>query len=425
MNVLQAMLRPGELRRRVLLTLCVIAAYRAGTYVPLPGIDAAALARSLHGAPGGLVGMAEMLSGGAVGRMAVFALGVMPYVTASILVQVATLAVPSLAALRKEGEEGRERLKRYTWALAVAVAAFQAWGLAAGLMSAEGVVAHPGIGFLATSVAILTAGSALLTWLGERVTKKGLGNGISLVIFAGIVAGLPSAVAATVDLALQGALPWALVLALPPVVAGLVAAVVLVERAQRRIPVGYPGRAGGTRPPYLPLKVNAAGVMPAIFASAALTLPTGLSALLPSGAGSWAVALAPGHAGHMLATAALVALFAFLYVAATAGPRETAENLVKAGGFVPGMRPGEQTEAYLDRVITRVSVIGAAYLVVVCTLPEVAASAAAVPFALGGTGLLVVVGTSLEVFAQARSHALEHGYGGLVAGRAAPRPVAA
>jgi preprotein translocase subunit SecY len=371
-----------------------------------------------------------MFAGGAIERMAIFALNIMPYISASIIMQLMQSVVPSLETLKKEGEQGRKQLNQYTRYLTVALAAFQALGIAYGLQSTPAgpsgrIVMDPGPFFLITTVVSLVGGTMFLMWLGEQITARGVGNGTSLIIMAGIVAGLPAAIMQTLELARQSVLSWGMVLVLVVVMLAVVAAIVFIERAQRRLLVQYPKRQMGNRmfqgdASHLPLKLNASGVIPPIFASSLLMLPGAVAGFSQSGGPEWewlrATVAALGH-GQPLWFAVYVGLiifFAFFYTSIVLNPQETADNLRKYGGFLPGIRPGAKTAEYIDYVLTRITVIGAFYLAAVCVLPELLQSYARVSFYFGGTSLLIAVSVTMDTVAQIQSHLLAHQYEGLI-----------
>ncbi len=429
-----------ELKKRIWFTLGALIVYRIGTYVPVPGVDAAVMGELIAQHGGGILGMFDMFSGGALGRMTVFALNIMPYISASIIIQLMTAAVPSLETLKKEGEAGRKKLNQYTRYLTVLIAMFQAYGIAVGLESVRGstgaAVLDPGWFFRLSCVITLVGGTMFLMWLGEQITARGVGNGISLIIFAGIVANLPSALISTLELGRTGALSTFFIIAFLLLALAVIFVVVFVERAQRRIPVQYPKRQVGNRMfqgenTHLPLKLNTAGVIPPIFASSLLLLPATIQGFATDPAGddwvSWiAGALAYGQPLHMALYAAMIVFFAFFYTAVVFNPQETADNLKKYGGFVPGIRPGQHTADYFDRVLTRLTAVGAIYLVLVCLLPEVLISQYGVPFYFGGTSLLIIVSVTMDTVAQVQSHLFAHQYEGLIrkarlGGRGAPR----
>ncbi|RKK04504.1 preprotein translocase subunit SecY [Pseudoroseomonas wenyumeiae] len=430
-----------ELKKRIWFTLAVLIVYRIGTYVPVPGVDATVMADILRQHGSGILGMFDMFTGGALGRMTVFALNIMPYISASIIVQLLSSAVPTLEALKKEGESGRKKLNQYTRYLTVVIAVFQAWGLAIGLESMRGTmgqsaVFETGMFFRISCVVTLVGGTLFLMWLGEQITARGIGNGISLIIFAGIVANLPSAAIATLELGRTGALSTLFIIAFLLIALAVIAFVVFMERAQRRIPVQYPKRQVGNRMfggenTHLPLKLNTAGVIPPIFASSLLLLPATFAGFAGGQqTDSWlttiANALAHGRPAYMALYVALIIFFAFFYTAVVFNPTETADQLKKNGGFIPGIRPGQATADYLDRVLTRLTGIGAIYLCIVCLLPEILISQYGVPFYFGGTSLLIIVSVTMDTVAQIQSHLFAHQYEGLIrksrlGGRGAPR----
>ncbi|HZH10142.1 MAG TPA: preprotein translocase subunit SecY [Microvirga sp.] len=412
-----------ELKKRIWFTLGALIVYRLGTYIPLPGINPEALAQSFQNASGGVLGLFNMFSGGAVERMAIFALNIMPYISASIIVQLLTSVLPSLEALKKEGEAGRKILNQYTRYLTVFLAVFQSWGIAVGLQSSGNIVLTPGPFFLISTVITLTGGTMFLMWLGEQITSRGIGNGTSLIIFAGIVANLPSAIAGTLELGRQGAISTGLILGVIVMAVAIIYFVVFMERAQRRLLINYPKRQVGNRmyegqTSFLPLKLNTSGVIPPIFASSLLLLPATIASFQSSD-GTGIIATLTAYLGHgrpayMFLYAALIVFFAFFYTAIVFNPTETADNLKKQGGFIPGIRPGERTADFIDQVLTRITVLGAAYLVIICLIPELLVSYAALPFYFGGTSLLIVVSVTMDTVAQVHGHLLAHQYEGLV-----------
>jgi preprotein translocase subunit SecY len=424
-----AFAKASELKKRIWFTLGALIVYRLGTYIPIPGIDPQALAEVFRSQAGGILGMFDMLAGGALGRMTIFALNIMPYISASIIIQLMTAVSPKLETLKKEGEAGRKVLNQYTRYLTVLLATVQAYGIAVGLEGFRGpsgsAVLDPGLFFRAQAVITLVGGTMFLMWLGEQITARGIGNGISLIIFAGIVAGLPSALAGTLELGRTGALSTVFILFLLLLAVGLTAFIVFMERAQRRVLVQYPKRQMGNRMvggenSHLPLKINTSGVIPPIFASSLLLLPATVAGFSgdPSGQPEWlqwlANNLAHGQVLYLLLYVAMIVFFAFFYTAIVFNPVETADNLRKYGGFVPGIRPGKNTADHLDHILTRLTFIGAAYLSVVCALPEVLISQYAVPFYLGGTSLLIVVTVTIDTVGQIHSHMLAHQYEGLI-----------
>jgi preprotein translocase subunit SecY len=418
-----AFAKAEELKKRIWFTLGALIVYRAGTYVPLPGIDPAALAQAFNQAQSGLLGMFNMFAGGAVGRMAIFALGIMPYISASIIIQLLTTVVPRLEALKKEGEQGRKVINQYTRYATVVLATFQAYGIAVGLEGAGSIVTDPGWFFRATTVVTLVGGTMFLMWLGEQITARGVGNGISLIIFSGIVAGIPTALAGMLELGREGALPTAVILGVFVLAAVVIAFIVYVERAQRRLLIQYPKRQVGNRvfqgeSSHLPLKLNTSGVIPPIFASSLLLVPATLTSFSSGQGGGWVTTittlLGHGQPLFMAIYAALIIFFAFFYTAIVFNPADTADNLKKHGGYIPGIRPGERTADYIDYVLTRITAVGAIYLVIVCLLPEFLISASALPFYFGGTSLLIVVSVTMDTVAQVQGHLLAHQYEGLV-----------
>ncbi|TCM57435.1 protein translocase subunit secY/sec61 alpha [Rhizobium sp. PP-F2F-G48] len=413
-----------DLKKRLWFTLGALLVYRLGTYIPLPGLNPDAFAQAFQGQSGGILGLFNMFSGGAVSRMAIFALGIMPYISASIIVQLMTSVVPSLEQLKKEGEQGRKIINQYTRYGTVLLGLLQAYGIAVGLESGNGLVNDPGWFFRISTVISLLGGTMFLMWLGEQITSRGIGNGISLIIFAGIVAHLPTALAGTLELGRTGALSTPLILGIIIMVVAVIALIVFVERAQRRLLIQYPKRQVGNRmfqgdTSHLPLKLNTAGVIPAIFASSLLLLPATLagfadSATLPVWATTIVGSLAHGQPLYMILYAAMIAFFAFFYTAIVFNPKDTADNLKKHGGFILGIRPGERTAEYIDYVLTRITVIGAVYLIFVCILPEFVIAQTGVPFYLGGTSLLIVVSVTLDTVAQIQGHLIAQQYEGLI-----------
>jgi preprotein translocase subunit SecY len=419
-----ALAKADELKKRIWFTLGALIVFRLGTYIPLPGIDPEALSQVFRQAQGGVLGLFNMFSGGAVERMAIFALNIMPYISASIIVQLLTSVLPAWEALKKEGESGRKVLNQYTRYLTLLLAIFQSWGIAVGLQSGGGIVQEPGLFFVITTVITLTGGTLFLMWLGEQITSRGIGNGTSLIIFAGIVANLPSAIAGTLELGRQGALSTGLIIGVIIMAIAVIYFCVFMERAQRRLLINYPKRQVGNRmyegqTSFLPLKLNTAGVIPPIFASSLLLLPTTVASFSAAQGGTGIFATLSAYLGHgrplyMILYAALILFFAFFYTAIVFNPQETADNLKKQGGFIPGIRPGERTADFIDKVLTRITVIGAAYLVIVCLIPELLVSYAALPFYFGGTSLLIVVSVTMDTVSQVHGHLLAHQYEGLV-----------
>jgi len=422
-----AFAKATELKRRIWFTLGALLVYRLGTYIPIPGIDPQALADIFRQQQGGILGMFDVFAGGALGRMTIFALNIMPYISASIIIQLMTTVSPHLAQLKKEGEQGRKKINQYTRIGTVILTAVQGYGIAVGLEglsgSSGGAVLDPGLYFRFVTVVTLVGGTVFLMWLGEQITARGVGNGISLIIFAGIVAELPSAMASTLELGRTGALSTLFILFLIVMVVGVITFIVFMERAQRRILVQYPKRQVGARmfggeSTHLPLKLNTAGVIPPIFASSLLLLPATMASFSAQGGPDWLVTLAAlmgrGHPLYLGLYLGGIVFFCFFYTAIVFNPTDTADNLKKYGGFIPGIRPGQRTAEYLDYVLTRLTTVGAAYLALVCLLPEILISQYAVPFYFGGTSLLIVVSVTMDTVAQVQSHLLAHQYEGLI-----------
>jgi preprotein translocase subunit SecY len=418
-----ALAKAEELKKRIWFTLGALLVYRFGTYIPLPGIDPTAWEQIFRTQAGGILGMFNMFAGGGIHRMAIFALNIMPYISASIIIQLMTTVSPTLEQLKKEGEQGRKVINQYTRYLTVVLAAFQAYGIAIGLEGAGNAVSSPGWMFRISTVITLTGGTIFLMWLGEQITARGIGNGISLIIMAGIVAELPSAIAGTLELGRQGALSTGLILVVVAMAVAVIAFIVFMERAQRRLLIQYPKRQVGNRmfegqSSHLPLKLNTSGVIPPIFASSLLLLPTTIASFNAGQGPEWFVAittqLGHGRPLFLVLYIALIVFFAFFYTAIVFNPTETADNLKKHGGFIPGIRPGERTAEYIDYVLTRITVVGAAYLAVVCLIPEILISYAAVPFYFGGTSLLIVVSVTMDTVAQIQGYLLAHQYEGLI-----------
>jgi preprotein translocase subunit SecY len=420
-----ALAKADELKKRLWFTVGALIIYRLGTYLPLPGINPGALADIFSQQSSGILGMFDMFSGGALGRMTIFALNIMPYITASIIMQLMTAIVPSLEALKKDGEGGRKTINQYTRYLTVLLASVQGYGIAVALEAASGVVDDPGMFFRLTTVVTLVGGTLFLMWLGEQITSRGVGNGISLIIFSGIVAELPTALAGTLELGRTGALSSMLIVLLFVMAAAVIAFIVFIERSVRKIVVQYPKRQHGNKvfggdQSFLPLKINVPGVIPPIFASSLLLMPVSLINLSggQSGGAEWLVTLnallGRGQPLYLAVYIGMIVFFAFFYTAIVFNPEDTADNLRKYGGYVPGIRPGKSTADYLDFVLTRLTVLGAAYLAAVCILPEILISQYAVPFYFGGTSLLIVVTVTLDTVGQIQSHLLAHQYEGLV-----------
>ncbi|MGF7006880.1 preprotein translocase subunit SecY [Aminobacter sp. BE322] len=419
-----AFAKAEDLKKRIWFTLGALLVYRLGTYIPLPGINPDAFAQAFTQQSRGVLGIFNMFAGGAVQRMAIFALGIMPYISASIIMQLMTSVIPSLEALKKEGEAGRKIINQYTRYGTVLLALVQAYGISVGLESGNGIVADPGMFFRASTVITLVGGTMFLMWLGEQITARGIGNGISLIIFAGIVAGLPNAISGTLELGRTGALSTGLILAIIVLAIVLIAVIVFFERAQRRLLIQYPKRQIGNRmfqgdTSHLPLKLNTSGVIPPIFASSLLLLPATFAGFantttLPGWASAIMAALGHGQPLYMALYAGMIIFFSFFYTAIVFNPKDTADQLKKHSGFIPGYRPGERTAEYIDYVLTRITVIGTAYLVVICLIPEFLISWTGVPFYLGGTSLLIVVNVTLDTVAQIQGHLIAHQYEGLI-----------
>ena len=425
---LSAFSKATELKSRIWFTVLALIVYRIGTYIPVPGIDPVVLGEMFKQHGGGILGMFDMFSGGALKRMTIFALSVMPYITASIIIQLLTAILPNFEALKKEGESGRVKLNQYSRYLTVIFAVVQSYALAVGLEnmmtnSGSAVVISGGFFRLSTMVT-LTGGTIFLMWLGEQITARGIGNGTSLIIYSGIVANLPHAMAQTLELGRTGALSTWFILLIIVLIFAVLAVCVFCERAQRRILVQYPKRQVGNKmyggeASHMPLKINTAGVIPPIFASSLLLFPLTLASFTNlQQKGGWAADLV-AELGHgkplfMVLYAALIAFFAFFYTAVSFNPADTADNLRKYGGFVPGIRPGKSTADYFDYVLTRLTVLGAAYLVAICLLPEFLMSKGAIPFYLGGTSLLIVVSVTIDTISRVQSHLIAHQYEGLI-----------
>ena len=416
-----------ELKKRIWFTLGALIVYRLGTYIPVPGVDPSILADIFRQNAGGVLGMFDMFAGGALGRMTIFALNIMPYISASIIIQLMTTVSPHLAQLKKEGDAGRRKITQYTRYGTVILATFQGLGIAVGLEGMTGsqgsAVMDPGLTFRFITVITLVGGTIFLMWLGEQITARGVGNGISLIIMAGIVAELPAAMATTLELGRTGALSALFIILLMVMSIGVIAFIVFVERAQRRLIVQYPKRQVGNKMlggenSHLPLKLNTAGVIPPIFASSLLLLPiTAMSFSAASGPGflaDFAALLSRGSPAYLLLYISLIVFFAFFYTSVVFNPEDTAENLKKNNGFIPGIRPGKNTSEYIDYVLRRLTTVGAIYLSAVCVLPEILISQYAVPFYFGGTSLLIVVNVNMDFVGQVHSHLLAHQYEGLI-----------
>jgi preprotein translocase subunit SecY len=416
-----------ELKKRIWFTLLALVVYRLGTWIPVPGIDPHVLQDIFRRSGGGILGMFDMFSGGALQRMTIFALNIMPYISASIIIQLLTSMIPAFDNLKKEGEQGRKKLNQYTRYATVVIATFQAYGIAVGLegmnTGASGAVFEPGLFFRATTVITLVGGTVFLMWLGEQITARGVGNGTSLIIFAGIVANLPRSLASTLEMGRTGAMSAGLIIFILVMVVAMVTTIVYVERAQRRIIVQYPKRQVGNKmyggeASHLPLKLNTSGVIPPIFASSILLMPITAAGFAagrgPEWLGTVTALLGRGQPLYLGLYTALIIFFAFFYTAVVFNPVDTADNLKKYGGFLPGIRPGKNTADYLDYVLTRLTVLGATYLVVLSVVPEILISRLGVPFYVGGTSLLIVVTVTMDTVAQIQSHLLAHQYEGLI-----------
>ncbi|MGQ0457861.1 MAG: preprotein translocase subunit SecY [Hyphomicrobium sp.] len=424
---LSAFAKAEDLKKRLWFTLGALVIYRLGTYIPLPGINPAAFAETFKTQASGILGMFNMFSGGALERMAIFALNIMPYISASIIMQLMGSMNAKLEALKKEGEAGRKQINQYTRYLTVVLAALQAYGIAVGLEgtrnAAGSVVIDPGAFFRATTVITLVGGTMFLMWLGEQITQRGVGNGTSLIIFAGIVAGLPGALVQLFELSRTGSISPAILIFFLALALAVIAAIVFFERAQRRLLVQYPKRQVGNKmfqgdASHLPLKLNSSGVIPPIFASSLLLLPITVAQFSAGQGPDWlnsaVAALGTGQPLHMLVYALLILFFAFFYTAVVINPKDTADNLKKFGGFLPGIRPGEKTAEYIDYVLTRITVVGALYLAAVCVLPEFLTAYAGIPLYFGGTSLLIAVSVTMDTVAQVQSHLIAQQYEGLI-----------
>jgi preprotein translocase subunit SecY len=416
--------RYGDLKRRLLFLLGALVVFRIGAHIPVPGIDPKVLADLFQGQQGGILGMFNMFSGGALKRFTIFALGIMPYISASIIMQLMTSVSPQLDALRKEGESGRRKITQYTRYATVFLALFQAFGISIALQSQPGLVLHPGLAFEITAVTSLVTGTMFLMWLGEQITERGLGNGISIIIFAGIAAGLPNAVAGTLELVRTGAMNPFTALLVAAAVVVVTGVVCFVERGQRKILVNYAKRQVGNRvyggqSSHLPFKLNMSGVIPPIFASSLILFPATVLGWFGSTEGfNWlrdiAGTLTPGQPIYVLLYSALIVFFCFFYTALQYSPKETADNLKKSGAFVPGIRPGDQTARYLERILTRLTLAGAVYVTLVCLLPEVLILKLNVPFYFGGTSLLILVVVTMDFMAQVQAYVMSHQYESLL-----------
>ncbi|MBI3771163.1 MAG: preprotein translocase subunit SecY [Gammaproteobacteria bacterium] len=428
MGGLAAAGRFSELKRRLLFVLGALIVYRIGAHIPVPGVNPVALAELFSQQKGSIIDMFNMFSGGALRRFTIFAIGIMPYISASIIVQLLTSVVPSLEELKKEGEAGRRKMSQYTRYGTVVLATVQAGGVAYALQNQQvggmPVVMDPGFGFMFTAIVTLVAGTMFLMWLGEQITERGIGNGISVIIFAGIVAGLPAAIGGTLELGSTGELSIFMILFFLALAVAVTGFVIFVERCQRRITVNYAKRQQGRKvyggqTSHLPLKINMAGVIPPIFASSIILFPATIAGMFGSGAGlGWlqdiATKLSPGQPIYVILYAVAIVFFCFFYTALQFNPKETAENLKKSGAFIPGIRPGEQTAKYIDTVMTRLTVAGAIYITAVCLLPEFLIVKWNVPFYFGGTSLLIIVVVVMDFMAQLQAHLMSHQYEGLM-----------
>jgi len=414
----------GDLRRRLTFLLLALVVYRIGAHIPVPGIDPNQLAQFFKGQQGGILGLMDMMSGKALSRFTVFALGIMPYISASIIMQLMSYVVPTLEALKKEGESGRRKITQYTRYGTLGLAVFQALGIALALEGSQGLVISPGFGFRMTTMVSLVAGTMFLMWLGEQITERGLGNGISILIFAGIAAGLPNAIGGLLGLVSSGAMNIPIALFIVAIVGLVTFVVVFVERGQRKILVNYAKRQVGNKvyggqSSHLPLKLNMAGVIPPIFASSIILLPATAVGWFATGDGlRWlkdiAGLLSPGQPIYVMLYAAAIVFFCFFYTALVFNSRETADNLKKSGAFVPGIRPGEQTARHIDRILSRLTLAGALYITGVCLLPEFLVLKYNVPFYFGGTSLLIIVVVTMDFWAQVQSYVMSQQYESLL-----------
>jgi preprotein translocase subunit SecY len=427
---LSAISKAEDLQKRILFTLALLIVYRLGTFIPLPGIDANVLGDIFQKNSGGIIGMFDMFAGGALSRMSIFALNIMPYISASIIMQLATAVFPSLGTLKKEGESGHRKINQYTRYLTVLITILQGYGIAVGLEAVTGstgasAVINPGWLFRFTSVVSLLGGTMFIVWLGDQITSRGIGNGSSLIITIGIICGIPSGLATSFELVRVGQLSPLVLLTVFALAVGLIFVVVLVERAQRRIIIQYPkrqiaGRMFAGESSHLPLKINPTGVIPPIFASSLLLLPMTVFNLSAKSddAADWVTTLTTvlshGQPLYLILYTALIVFFSFFYAAVVFNPEDTAENLKRHGGFVAGIRPGKSTADYLDYVMTRLLVFGAAYLAILCVLPEILIAKVGIPFVLGGTTLLIVVSVTIDFVTQVQSHLIAHQYEGLI-----------
>ena len=414
----------GDLRRRIIFLILALVVYRIGAHIPVPGIDPAQLQQLFKSQSGGILNLFNMFSGGALSRFTVFALGIMPYISASIIMQLMTYVVPSLEAIKKEGEAGRRKITQYTRYGTLLLALFQSLGIALALEQSPGLVISPGFGFRMTAVVSLVAGTMFLMWLGEQITERGLGNGISILIFAGIAAGLPGAMAGLFELIRTGAMSIIAAIFIIALVIGVTFVVVFVERGQRKILVNYAKRQVGNKvyggqSSHLPLKLNMSGVIPPIFASSIILLPATVVGWFATGDGMrWlkdmSAALSPGQPIYVMLYAAMIVFFCFFYTALVFNSRETADNLKKSGAFIPGIRPGDQTAKHIDRILSRLTLAGAIYITAVCLLPEFLVLKYNVPFYFGGTSLLIIVVVTMDFWAQVQSYVMSQQYESLL-----------
>ena len=414
----------GDLWRRLWFLAGALIVYRLGAHIPVPGIDPARLAELFQGQQGGILGVFNLFSGGALSRFTIFALGIMPYISASIIMQLLTVAVPSLEALKKEGEAGRRKITQYTRYGTLALALFQALGISVALESQAGLVLDPGMMFRFVTISTLDTGTMFLMWLGEQITERGIGNGISIIIFAGIAAGLPGSIGGLLELVNTGAMHELTALFIVALVVAVTAVVVFVERGQRKILVNYAKRQVGNKvyggqSSHLPLKLNMAGVIPPIFASSIILFPATLAGWFATSESTrWlkdlAATLSPGQPVYVLLYAAAIVFFCFFYTALVFNAKETADNLKKSGAFVPGIRPGEQTARYIDKILTRLTLVGAVYITLVCLLPEFMILKWNVPFYFGGTSLLIIVVVTMDFMAQVQAYVMSHQYESLL-----------
>ena len=414
----------GDLKRRLWFLLGALVVYRIGTHIPVPGINASVLDELFRGQQGGILGLLNVFSGGALSRFSIFALGIMPYISASIIMQLCTVVMPSLEAIKKEGESGRRKITQYTRYATLGLAFFQGISISLALEQQPGLVLEPGMMFRVLSSVTLVTGTMFLMWLGEQITERGLGNGISLIIFAGIAAGLPRAIGQTLEQGRTGAYSWILIIGIAALVIAVTAFVVFVERAQRKILVNYAKRQVGNKvyqgqSSHLPLKLNMAGVIPPIFASSIILFPATIAQWFGTGEGTFwlrdvASALGPGQPVHEILYASAIIFFCFFYTALQYNPKDTAENLKKSGAFIPGYRPGDQTSKYIEKITLRLTLIGSLYLVVVCFIPNFLIAWKNVPFYFGGTSLLIIVVVTMDFMTQVQAYMMSQQYESLL-----------